>query len=215
MQETDKNRILNFLIGHERIQDFESWVYYDNDLESRIGKELYFELMNINYRDKKILANLRKVVLGNYIPLIDYNYKRILQDAGWHENRRIEVKSSNVPNTPEIENALKIIEEFGGLKFISPEKVGNWTLTLVEFLEAPCSAQSMIQYGLCKNLVCFATTHNDHSALFVDDSNKFYQLDDVIGEDLYKYKGLNFEHMMMELLQLEVKDNFEIVGRRT
>jgi len=213
MEESDKNRILNFLIGNESIRDFESWVYYDANLESRVGGELYFELIEINYKHKNILDNLREVVLGNYITQNDFEYKRVLKDSGWHQNRRIELNLSKVPNTPEIENAVKIIEEFGGLKFISPEKRENWTLTLVEFLDVPCRIQNMTEYGLNKNLVCFATAHNDHIDLFVDENNKFYQLDNVVSEHLYEYKGLDFEHMMRQLLQLDEEDNFEKLGK--
>jgi hypothetical protein len=211
MQETDKDKILNFLIGKETIVDFESWVYNDPDLESRVGSELYFELIGINYHDKFILENIRRIVLGNYISHDDFErfkYKSALQDSGWHQDRRIKVNLSDFPKSPEIESAVKIIEEFGGLKFISPEKRENWTLTLVEFLYSPGRIQNMNEYGLDKNLVCFATAHNDHIDLFVDENNKFYQLDNVVSENLYEYKGLNFEHMMRELLKLVKDDNF-------
>jgi hypothetical protein len=66
----------------------------------------------------------------------------------------------------------------------------------------------MKEYGLNKNLVCFAMAHNDHINLFVDDNNKYYQLDNVVSENLYEYRGLNFEHMMRQLLQLDKDDNF-------
>ena len=216
MQEIDKDRILNFLDGNESIGAFESWAYNDPDLESRVGSELYIELIGIDYNDKFVLDNFSRIILGNYISRDDsesFKYKSILQNSGWCQNRRIEVNLSKVPNTPEIKNAVKIIEEFGGLKFISSEKRENWTLTLVEFLEVPSRGQNMNDYGLNKNLVCFATAHNDHIDLFVDENNKFYQLDNVVSENLYEYKGHNFEHMMRQLLQLDEEDNFEIVGK--
>jgi len=211
MQETDKNRILNFLIGKEKINDFESWVYNDLDLESRIGSELYLELIGINYQDKSVLYNLNRIIRGNYVSHSDFEkfkYKSILQDSGWYKNRQIEINLSRIQMTPEIKNAVTIIEEFGGLKFISPEKRENWTLTLVEFLDSPGEIQNMKEYGLNKNLVCFAMAHNDHINLFVDENNKYYQLDNVVSENLYEYKGLNFEHMMKQILQLEKDDNF-------
>jgi len=111
-------------------------------------------------------------------------------------------------NTLETENAVKIIEEFGGLKFISSDERENWTLTLVEFLDSPSRIQNMSEFGLNKNLVSFATAHNNHIDLFVDENNKFYQLDNVVSENLYEYKGLNFEYMMRELLCLEKENNF-------
>lgn len=211
MLETDKDRILNFLIRKQNINDFESWVYNDPYLESRIGSDLYFELIAINYKDKFVIDNLNKIVLGNYVSHTDFEnfkYKSILQDSGWYKNRQIEINLSGIQMTSEIKNAVTIIEEFGGLKFISPEKWENWTLTLVEFLEYPGEIQNMKEYGLNKNLVCFANAHNDHINLFVDENNKYYQLDNVVSENLYEYRGLNFEHMMRQLLQLDKDDNF-------
>jgi len=211
MQETDKVRILNFLIGKENINDFESWVYKDPDLESRIGGELYFELIGIDYQDKFVLDNLNRIIIDNYVSHTEFEkfkYKSILQDSGWYKNRQIEINLSRIQMTPEIKNAVTIIEEFGGLKFISTEKSDNWTLTLLEFLDSPGEIQNMKEYGLNKNLVCFAMAHNDHINLFVDENNKYYQLDNVVSENLYQYRGLNFEHMMRQLLQLEKDDNF-------
>lgn len=140
MEESDKQRILNFLIGNEPIHEFEAWVYNTCDLEKRIGKELYFELIDINYKDKFLLNNLNKVVVGNYIShsdFDDFKYKSVLLDEGWCPERKIEVDLTKLPNTPEVQNAYEIIEEFGGLKFISPYKRENWSLTLVEFLLEP------------------------------------------------------------------------------
>lgn len=211
MLETDKDRILNFLIGKEKLNDFESWVYNDPDLESRVGGELYFELISVNYKDKFALDNLNRIIIGNYVAHTDFEYfkyKSILKDSGWHKNRHLEINFSRSHMTPEIRNAVTIIEEFGGLKFISPEKRENWTLTLVEFLDYPGEIKNMKEYGLNKNLVCFAMAHNDHINLFVDDNNKYYQLDNVVSENLYEYRGLNFEHMMRQLLQLDKDDNF-------
>lgn len=211
MQETEKNRILKFLIGKEIVKDFESWVYNNHDLESRVGSDLYLELIGINYNDKFIIDNFRRIVIGDFISQDDfqnYRYKSVLKDSGWYENRQIEINLSRIQMTPEIKNAVTIIEEFGGLKFISPEKRDNWTLTLVEFLDSPGEIENMKEYGLDKNLVCFAMAHNDHINLFVDENNKFYQLDNVVSENIYEYKGLDFEHMMRELLCLEKEDNF-------
>lgn len=215
MDEIDKNRILNFLIKKEDIRDFESWVYTTSDLESRVGSELYLELISINYNDKFVRDNLSKVILGNHITKEDFEsfkYYKFLENSGWYQNRNIELDRANFPNTPEFKNAVKILNEFGGLKFVSPERRENWTLTIVEFFEAPAGIQNMKEYGLNKNLVCFASVHNSHAYLFVDENNKFYQLDIVVSENLYKFKGLDFKHMMRQLLQLENNDNFEIVG---
>ncbi|MCE7991767.1 MAG: hypothetical protein HEP71_07300 [Roseivirga sp.] len=217
MHEADKSRILNFLIRNENVQGFESWIYSDSDLESRLGAAFYFELIQINYKDKGVVDNLRKVVLDSYISRSDFEkfkYRNVLQNAGWYENRSIELNLSEPPNTPEIQNAIQIIKEFGGLKFISSYRRDNWTLTLVEFLKAPHGITNMSKYGLDKTLVCFATAHNDHTCLFVDSDNKFYQLDNVVNQNLYEYKGSDFEHMMRQLLELDKEDNFQIVGRK-
>lgn len=211
MQEADKNRILNFLIRKETINDFESWIYNDRELESRIGSELFFELIGFNYKDKFVLDKLTRIIIGNYISYTDFEkfkYESILQDYGWYKNRQIEINLSTVQMTPEIKNAVAIIEEFGGLKFISTEKKNNWTFTFVEFLDSPGETQNMKEYGVNKNLVCFATAHNSHVTLFVDENNKYYQLDNVISENLYEYRGLNFEDMMRELLEIVKIDNF-------
>ena len=217
MQESNKDRILNFLIGNEPVQEFETWVYNSTDLEKRIGKDLYLVLIEVNYNDKFILDNLRRIVLGNYISHGDFEnfkYKNLLLNAGWYPNRKIEVDLSRVPNTQEIKNAYEIIAEFGGLKFKSSDKKENCSLTLVEFLNEPYTSLDMSNYGLNKKLTCFATAHNDHIDLYVDADNNFYQLDNVVSEDLYKFKGQNFYQMMRQLLQLDNEDNFEKIGRK-
>ncbi len=48
MRKTDIDRIFNFLLRKEPINDFESWIYNDADLESKIGGEFYFELINLS-----------------------------------------------------------------------------------------------------------------------------------------------------------------------
>ncbi|GAB5530004.1 MAG: hypothetical protein Roseis3KO_17810 [Roseivirga sp.] len=217
MQEPDKDRILNFLTRNETIRDFESWVYHTPGLESRVGSQLYSELIEPDYKDKFVIDHLSSIIIGNYISRDDFErfkYISVLQDSGWYPNRRIKVNLSRGSNTPEMKNAVKIIEEFGGLKFVSPDKRENWTPTLVEFLEVPIKVRKMIEYGLNKNLVCFATAHNDHINLFVDEDNQFYQLDNVVAENLYQYKGHDFEQMMRQLLRLNEEDKFEIVGRK-
>lgn len=216
MQETDKNRILNFLIGNENIQDFETWLYSEINLESRIGSELYFELIDTSYKKKHILEDLKRNILGKYIPENDFEnfkYKSVLHEAGWNQERKIKVRLSKDRNSPEDLNAIRIIEEYGGLKFYRNEN-NNEKHTLIEILEKPGRVENMKEYGLNKNLVLFASAHNSHIDLFVDGDNKFYQLDNVAAEDLYKYQGPDFESLMKELLHLVEFDKFHKIGKR-
>lgn len=217
MKGSDKNRVLNFFIGNEPIHEFESWVYTNTDLEERIGSQLYFELINVNYKDKFVLDELKRNVLGNYISQDDFEsfkYENVLRSAGWIPNRKIEVDISKVPNNKETKNALKIIEEFGGLKFVLKGRPDNQSLTLIEFLTEPGKCYNMSKYGVSKKLVCFASAHNDHIDLFVDKDNNYYQLDNVVGEDLYVFKDLSFTHLMRQLLELDEEDNFIKIGKR-
>lgn len=211
IQESDINRILNFLLRKETTNDFEFWVHNDKDLESKIGCKLYSELISIDYKDEFVLDKLRGIIIGRYVSHTEYEnfkYISILQDSGWYQNRVIEIDFSKNQMTPEIKNAVKIIEEFGGLKFTSSEKKVNCTTTYVEFLDSLGEVRNMKEFGLDKNLVNFATALNDHINLFVDENNQFYQLDKVVCEHLYEYRGQNFENMMREFLQLEKNNNF-------
>lgn len=214
MQETDKERILNFLLRNESISDFESWVYNDSNLESRIGSELYLELIGINYNDKFVVDDLSKIIMGNYISqddFVDFKFKKVLLASGWYPNRKIEVQLSNLPITNAVKNALKIIEEFGGLEIIFSERWDSWAMNPIEFLIAPYKPRNMKEYGLDKELVCFAGAHYGYIDLFVDENNKFYHMDNVVSEYLYEYKGPSFEQMMIELLGLVDGNNFHKV----
>ena len=216
MQASDKDRILNFLVGNEPIKQFESWVYETTDLEQRVGKELYLELIEINYNDKFILDNLFKIIVNDYISndyFEDFKLKNALLNVGWYQGRKIEIDRSKFTNSLETQNAIKIIEEYGGLKFVSPEKRENWSLTLIEFLKKPYENCNMGKYGLNKNLVCFATAHNDHIDIFVDADSNFYHLDNVVSEVLYQFNGYDFNHLLQEFLKPNYEDKFESVGK--
>ncbi|PWJ38662.1 SUKH-3 domain-containing protein [Sediminitomix flava] len=217
MEEFEKNKILNFLVGDEASMDFEYWLYNESDLESRVGEDLYFELIEVNYDDKDILNILQKKILDKYISQADFErsrYYKILRDSGWYPNRKISLHKSKINTQPEVQNAEKILEEFGGLKLVSPCKTDNWTLTLVEFLDHPNRTYNMSDYGINKNFVCFASAHNDHINLFVDGEGKFYQLDNVVSLDLYLYEGDDFEQMMKELLELTDTTSFKVIGKK-
>ena len=50
------------------IRTFETWLYENNEIESLLGNELYFDLLNINYREKYALLEVVKLIL----PYIDF-----------------------------------------------------------------------------------------------------------------------------------------------
>ncbi|MCT4639211.1 MAG: SUKH-3 domain-containing protein [Bacteroidales bacterium] len=213
MQKTDKDRILNFLIGKEKANDFELWLYNNTDIESRIGSELYSELIDINYRDKFVLNNFSKVIIGNHISEEDFKqwkYLKTLEDSGWYKGRNTKVKIPIFHRVPSIKCATKIIREFGGLSFYYSDATDAEPFNLIEFNNTPICTD-MSKYGLKKILAYFASAHNDHMYLYVDDNNNYY-MDNIAGDKLYVYKGDNFEHLMKELLRIEDGDNFYAIG---
>lgn len=217
MNDSDKDRILNFLLGNESISEFEHWLYNTSDLESRIGNELYFDLIDFNYQSNDIIHRLKKTIIDKYITNEEFKtfkYYSILKKAGWLEGRKIEVKKTGFPETINVKHAIKIIEEFGGLSFPSINEVDYWIPSSVDFSES-LSIEDMSEYGVNKNLICFASADDLNVNLYVDESNKFYQLDNIASVNLYEYKGYNFEEMMRSLLGIEDNiDNFRIIGRK-
>ena len=124
MQEPEKNRVFNFLTGNEPVHEFESWVYNSTDLEKRVGSDLYLELAGANYKDKFIIDVLKEAIVGKYLSdeeLDNFIYEKVLLNAGWRPGRKIQVNFLKTKNSPELQNAYNIIEEFGGLKFIGAD----------------------------------------------------------------------------------------------
>ena len=58
------------------ISDFEQWVYETKALESELPEEDYIELISINFKDKYVLNELKKVV-GKYIQHGEFETKRV------------------------------------------------------------------------------------------------------------------------------------------
>jgi hypothetical protein len=52
--------IWRFIRGDMRVQDFEQWVYSENSLEKMLGKNLYFEIISVNYSDKDALYEIKQ-----------------------------------------------------------------------------------------------------------------------------------------------------------
>ncbi|HLO53634.1 MAG TPA: SUKH-3 domain-containing protein [Saprospiraceae bacterium] len=215
MKDSDKEKILNLLIGKENTKDFESWVFKNSDLESSLGNELYLELISSNYNDMCLLHNLKQIILENFISEEEYysfKYKSVLQDSGWYPKRRIDVDLSKFEKTDEMQNAFKIIEEFGGLKLNSTDKFDVREITIIDFFETPAYFKNMKEYGLNINLVCFAWVENSYIDILVDKNYNFYQMDNVVSENLYKYIGPNYEQMLKDFLFFDYNENFQKVG---
>ncbi len=218
MNDSDKNRILNFFLGNEKKSEFEQWLYTDSDLESRIGSELYFDLVDHNYQRNDIVHEVKKSVLDRHISREEFKtfkYYLILKKGGWFEGRKVKVDSPKISETSGLNNAIKIIEEFGGLTFNSLREVDYWTPKVVEFPNKPGKIKTMHQYGINKELICFAFADYGDVSLYVDEYNSFYSLDNIASIDLYEYKGYNFEEMMCSLLGIEDSiKNRRIIGSR-
>jgi len=199
-------------MGNEGVEHFESWVYSTKNLESSIDADTYIELISFNYKERDAIHRLKKIVVGSIISQQEYDdfeYEMILRKAGWFSDRKIDNNNQGTRKTPAFENASRIAEEFGGLKYTSKNNY-----ILIKFFERPPFVENVKKFGLDKNIACFASTEKDHVDLYVDDQNQFYSLDNVVIEDLYMYKGSGFKQMMRELLRLDDADNFEKVGSK-
>nr|WP_321411214.1 SUKH-3 domain-containing protein [uncultured Carboxylicivirga sp.] len=212
MKENDKDRILDFLIGNESIGDFEAWLNNDPDMEIRLGSELYNELIGFNYNDKFVLNNFSKLILDNFVTTDDFetwNYIRLLKDSGWHQGRNIEISKSMLKKASINKTAINIIREFGGLEICETDKSGHNPQTLVDFNIDPVST-NMSKYGFEKEMSYFASAHDHNMYLYVDENDKYY-MDNIAGDKLYIYTGLNFEQMIKELLRIIDEDNFQCI----
>lgn len=213
MKENDKDILFGFLNGDVSTEAFEQWLYYAPGIEERLGNEFYFELIDTNYRNKQVRHELKKIVFQNYITTDDFNEWKLhalLKKPGWFKDRNLEINNSSFPNIQAFENALSIINEFGGLKFNSSEGNEEWTPTLLEFLSEPYE-KNPEEFEINNSLVCFAYTHNAHGFLYVDGNNNYYT-DNIAGDFLYKYTEPNFDQLLKEILQLVDEDNFEKVA---
>lgn len=215
MKDSDKRRILDFLSGNVLVKEFESWVYNDSGLESRLGTDFFFDLINIDFGNKDSVYATNKALLGKYIDveeLSNFKYLRILEKAGWFPDRKIEQTIEKTNLKPELKYAWNIISEFGGLDIVSTNEADYWTPRNIEFPETIERIINGAKYGLHKSLICVAHIDDYNSALYVDDENNYYQLDDIVSIDLYRFNGKEFRNMIKNLLGLDEKEIFILIG---
>jgi len=54
--------IWRFIRGDMKIKDFERWLYSENSIEQVLGKDLYFEVISVNYSDNGALYRIRQLL---------------------------------------------------------------------------------------------------------------------------------------------------------
>ena len=215
MKESDKKRILNFLLGKVPLKDFESWIYTEAELEYRIGSDFYFDLIEIDYRNNDSIHIAINTILRKYIDPVElknFKYREILEQAGWFQGRKVEQNIKGDELEYELKNAWDILTEFGGLELISNYKANYWTPKNIDFPKTVERTIHGAKYGLDKQLICFAHIDDNNSALYVDDENNYYQLDDIANIDLYRFKEKEFPMMLQNLLGLDKQNYFEHIG---
>ncbi|MBD0404631.1 SUKH-3 domain-containing protein [Flammeovirga sp. EKP202] len=215
MEEADKRKILNFLSGNVSVKEFESWVYNNSELESRLGSDCFFDLINVDFNDKDSVYATKSPLLGKCIDLEElknFKYHRTLEQAGWFDGRKMKnaVETKNLQ--PELKHAWNILSEFGGLELITTYESDYWTPRNIKFPETVERINNGASYGLDKQLICFANIDDYNSALYVDDENNYYQLDDIESIKLYQFKGVEFSKMIQNLLGIDEEGKFELIG---
>ena len=218
MKDADKQKILKFLTGKLLPLEFESWVFEETELESRIRTEVYEDLIAFNYKNKDIIHVARKSLVDKYISeeeLKEFQFINVLKQAGWSKGRSEKSVNEKLKMLPIMKNAFEIISEYGGLKLNRLFEAKYWTPRNIEFLDNILESMNVEEYGINKFLIQFASIDDGNSTLFVDDENNFYQLDSISSVELYRFKEKNFNKLMFNLLGMEDKYNFEFVGRKS
>lgn len=82
MTEKITNKIWEFVRGDLGAGDFEKWVYKNNELEDILSKELYLEIISVNYKSKSEVSDLKQKLEG------------IL-----HESNKVTCQCISLPNT--------------------------------------------------------------------------------------------------------------------
>ncbi|WP_157491382.1 hypothetical protein [Flammeovirga sp. SJP92] len=212
MEDNAKRKILDFLSGNIAVKEFESWLYNNCDLESRLGSDCFFDLINIDFNNQDCVYETKLALLGKYIDveeLKNFNYQISLKQAGWFKGRKSQQNIDTTNLKPELKHAWDIILEFGGLELIRTSSPDYWTPRNIVFPETIERIKNGAEYGINKELVCFAYIDDYNAVLYVDDEKNYYQLDDIVSLELYQLKGETFSKMIQNLLGFDEETKFE------
>lgn len=162
------------------IKMFESWLYENNQIESILGNELYFNLLNINYRDKYAIIEVEKLILSHI-------------DFGISESLRIT-------------NLLKnIVDEKGDIYSIMSQMYddycsGYYFLRYLGFSFITSGIEEKIGIdGIRKNLL-------NSMNKFKNEANRllgFFKKGELIITDKFKFEDLRKEKDRIELNHIE------------
>lgn len=123
----------------------------------------------------------------------------LFEEAGWFEGRKVKMSDEARKHIPQNHPALKILEEFDGLK------VGETGTGIT-------CAKSDVEFELCeivdyeietwnkvlnKNLILIASAQNSHNEIYIDDDGKCYSL--AVHLEM-AFTGENFNEAMKKLL---------------
>ena len=77
-----KSKFFEFLNGELKISGLETWLYSTPELENDLDKELYFELISFNYKDKNSQGQLTELILDRTVTegeFLTWKIKRLLK----------------------------------------------------------------------------------------------------------------------------------------
>lgn len=71
-------KFYNTIIGNIPIEEFENWIYHDNEVESLYPEEDYMELISFNYKKNGAKNELIRLLTRKYIDLGEYEKWKLL-----------------------------------------------------------------------------------------------------------------------------------------
>ncbi|WP_162794019.1 hypothetical protein [Runella rosea] len=83
MSDNNKIEFYKFLNGDKSVEDLENFIYSQPDLEQQLGSETYFNLIELNFKDKYNIAKLPDLIKTRIIEegqFETWKLKRILND---------------------------------------------------------------------------------------------------------------------------------------